>query len=132
MSDNYKPNVYDAVHDSICDLYKMKTELGHTDGRFFTDSTRQTVIEYMVEEMMERHNPALPSQEDLLTNGHRGFANYTDLELAWECQQTIAGWCGQDQDDNADAIFPFNIVYKEVAHEIDMTLNNAVENSILK
>jgi len=78
----------------------------------------------MVEEMMERHNPALPSFEHVLTTGHRGFGNYTDMELAIECQQTIAGWCGIDQDNSDEAIFPFATVSTEVRQEITVMLDD--------
>ena len=118
-------NEYDEMFDEIISLSNMLNEI--TKDNFFSHSTRQLAMEFLIEETSHTH-----SVEDLLEYGFEGYTHFTDLNLIGEIKDTISCWCGEDQDHSIGDSAYLDIIKNEIKSEIDKLMTKAIEKHMLK
>jgi hypothetical protein len=131
LPDGYVINAWDGLHNSIAQLYMMCEELGQLETRgFLSEIVTEQIVKEIISECYEIDGNSWESTENLLRKGHKGLENYTDMELCVEVQNTIAGWCGMEQEDDFLST-TYSSVKKEVDEAIALILTEVVEKDVL-
>lgn len=124
MAGRFVDNVFDGLHNEIARLHMMLTETNDMKRVLFPVDKREQLVSQLIQEYHEVGYTV----EMMLREGHVGYTNMTDIELLVDVQNTIAGWCGfEDNDDLNDYEFVMDMV-KEAQKEV---LCEAFEKSCL-